>query len=221
MDVTAAALQRRSIRKFKPDPVPTETLREILENARWSPSWGNTQSWELFALAGEPLKRFKKANRSSCLDGAATCPEVPMPEVWPRKHKLRYVGVGKQVLSSVGIAREDTAARALYYGEMFDLFGAPCLILTCVDRACLLEYAMLDAGLLNQTICLLAQERGLGTIMLAAAVRYPQLLREVAPISKEHRIVIGTAIGYPDWDSPVNHFERARAPLDELVTWVV
>ena len=31
---------------------------------------------------------------------------------------------------------------------------------------------------------------------------------------------IGMALGYPDWDSPVNHFERERADPDEIVTWV-
>jgi nitroreductase len=103
---------------------------------------------------------------------------------------------------------------------MFQLFDAPCLILICIDKRLSIEYAMLDVGLITQTICLLAYERGLGTCMLANSSRYPELLREMLPIPERKNIVIGTALGYPDLDSPVNHFERKRAELEEVVTWV-
>ncbi len=219
MDVSAAVQQRRSIRRFKPDPIPRETLEEILQAARWSPSWGNTQSWEFYVLTGEVLERFKAANRESCLRGDPTHPDIAMPESWPKFLKRRYVDVGKQVLACQGIAREDQAARQRYYGEMFALFGAPCLILTCVPRDCVLAYAMLDVGLINQSLCLLAHERGLGTIMLAAAVRYPSLIRRLVPVPEDRLIAIGTALGYPDWEAPVNRFQRKRASLEELVTW--
>lgn len=38
-------LQRRSIRKFKTDPVPETTLAELLENCRWAPTSRNSQSY--------------------------------------------------------------------------------------------------------------------------------------------------------------------------------
>jgi len=55
MDTIKAVKERRSIRKFKPEPVSRELISEILERARWSPSWGNTQSWEFYVVTGEPL----------------------------------------------------------------------------------------------------------------------------------------------------------------------
>jgi nitroreductase len=94
------------------------------------------------------------------------------------------------------------------------------MILACIDKSLNIEYAMLDIGLMMQTICLLAHDKGLGTCMLAASVRYPGLLREMLPIPDDRVIVIGAAMGYPDGDSPVNHFERKRADLGEMVTWV-
>lgn len=220
MDIEAAVKGRRSIRRFKPEPIPEEILRQILEEARWSPSWGNTQPWELFVVTGEVLERFKRINRQKCLDGEPPASEITMPEVWPDILKKRYVEVGKSVLTSLSIAREDADARHQYYGDMFNLFGAPCMILVCVGKSLNIEYAMLDVGLLMQTICLLAHAKGLGTCMLAASVRYPGLLREVLPIPEYRIVVIGAAIGYPDWESPVNNFERARAKVDEFVTWV-
>jgi len=225
MDIETAVRQRRSIRIFKPEPVPKEIIRQILEEARWSPSWGNTQPWELYVVTGEVLERFKRMNRQKCLDGEPhtseiTMPEVTMPEAWPEILKKRYADVGKSVLASLSIAREDADARNQYYGEMFNLFGAPCMILVCLGKSLKIEYAMLDIGLMMQTICLLAHAKGLGTCILAASVRYPKLLREILPIPEDHLVVIGTAMGYPDWGSPVNNFERKRAGLEEFVTWV-
>jgi nitroreductase len=47
MELLEALKARKSIRVFKTDPVPRALLTEILEAARWSPSWGDTQPWEL------------------------------------------------------------------------------------------------------------------------------------------------------------------------------
>ena len=42
--------KRRSIRKFKPDPVPDEYVEKILEAARWAPSGANGQPWEFIVI---------------------------------------------------------------------------------------------------------------------------------------------------------------------------
>jgi nitroreductase len=220
MDVKTAVKGRRSIRKFNQEEVPQEIIREILEHAFWSPSWGNTQPWEFYVVTGDTLESFKKANRDKFLKGEAQSSDVPMPGMWPGRHKKRYVVVGKSILEALSIGRKDLEARKKYYADMFYLFDAPCLILICIDKRLLIEYAMLDVGLITQTICLLAYERGLGTCMLANSSRYPELLREMLSIPESKNIVIGTALGYPDLDSPVNHFERERADLEEIVTWV-
>ncbi len=220
MDIGTAIRERRSIRKFKPDEVPQETIRKILEEAQWAPSWGNTQPWELYVVTGDVLEKFKKANMQKVIDGTAEKPDVPMPEKWPEKLQNRYRGIGKSVLGALSIARDDVDARNRYYAEMYGLFDAPCLILACVDKSICLEYAMLDVGLVMQTVCLLAHNKGLGTCMLAAAVRHPEVLRELLLIPEDKLLVIGAALGYPDMDAPVNLFERERATLDEVATWV-
>jgi hypothetical protein len=56
--------------------------------------------------------------------------------------------------------------------------------------------------------------------MLAAAVRHPEIARELLPIPEDRVIVIGAALGYPDMEPPVNQFERERATLDEFVRWI-
>lgn len=47
---------RRSIRRFTDQPIPQEILQAILEAARWSPSWANTQCWEVVVIGEERLK---------------------------------------------------------------------------------------------------------------------------------------------------------------------
>ena len=79
---------------------------------------------------------------------------------------------------------------------------------------------MLDIGLIIQTICLLAHDKGIGTCIMAMAVRNPGLLRKILSIPADRKIVIGVAMGYPDEDFPLNNFERKRADIDEYVKWV-
>ena len=52
-----AIRQRRSIRKFKPDPVPDECITELLESARLAPSGCNAQPWR-FKVVRDPGKRL-------------------------------------------------------------------------------------------------------------------------------------------------------------------
>ena len=133
--------------------------------------------------------------------------------------KGRYNDLGKSLLDMLGIRREDKDARTQLSADT-GLFDAPCLLVACIPRDVLVEYAMLDVGLVVQTICLLAHARGLGTCIMAAAVRYPDLLRKIASIPDDMRIAVGIALGYPDPDYPLNRFERKRAESREIVHWV-
>jgi nitroreductase len=220
MELAAAIKGRRSIRKFKSQDVPKNIITEILEEARWSPSWGNTQPWDLYVLTGKVLAKFKEMNLRQTLAGAATASDVPMLEKWPDAMKARYGQLGKVVLSAQGIKRDDKEGREKYYSKMVSFFDAPCLILACISRDNLVEYQMLDVGLIAQTICLTAHDKGLGTCLLAAAARYSAEIRKIAAIPDDQKIVVGIALGYPDPSFPLNNFERERAGLTEFVHWM-
>ena len=56
MELMEAIKGRRSIRKYKPDPVPDEAFRALMEAVRWSPSWANTQCWEVIAIKDPTVK---------------------------------------------------------------------------------------------------------------------------------------------------------------------
>jgi nitroreductase len=220
MELAVAIKGRRSIRKFKAQDIPKNILTEMLEIARWSPSWGNTQPWDLYVLTGKTLAKFKEMNLKQTLAGAATASDVPMLTNWPDAMKARYGELGKVVLSAQGIKRDDKEARDKYYQGMVSVFDAPCLILACISRDNLVEYQMLDIGLIAQTICLAAYDKGLGTCLLAAAARYSVEIRKIAAIPEDKKIVVGIALGYPDPLFPLNNFERDRAKLTEFVHWM-
>jgi nitroreductase len=56
MDVMQAIKGRRSIRKYRDEPVPEEALQTVLEAARWAPSWSNTQCWRLVVVRDRETK---------------------------------------------------------------------------------------------------------------------------------------------------------------------
>jgi nitroreductase len=143
-----------------------------------------------------------------------------MPQTWPHSNLTRYKNLGKSVIGSLAIPREDKEARLQHFAQMFTLFDAPAAILLAVDKEIALEYSMLDIGLYLQTFCLLAHDKGLGTCILAATVMNPELTHEIFSIPETKRLVIGAALGWSDPDAPVNKFERERGSEDEFVHWV-
>ena len=56
MEVMEAVKGRRSIRKFKLDPVGEELLERVLEAGRWAPSWANTQCWRFIIVRSPEVK---------------------------------------------------------------------------------------------------------------------------------------------------------------------
>ncbi|MCK4764195.1 MAG: nitroreductase family protein [Candidatus Aminicenantes bacterium] len=56
MDFYDVIEKRQSVRTYKPDPVPQDSLARILEAFRAAPSWANTQPWELVLVTGKEIK---------------------------------------------------------------------------------------------------------------------------------------------------------------------
>ena len=56
MSLMEAIKGRRSVREYKSDPIPTEKLHRVLEAVRWSPSWANTQCWEVVVVRDAETK---------------------------------------------------------------------------------------------------------------------------------------------------------------------
>ena len=225
MDIDQAIEQRKSIRAFKSDPVPKEILKEIMELALRAPSWGNTQPWEFAIVTGKKLEEIRQAFADKAAEAAEDNPDIPRPREFPQPYDTRYRVVGRKVLELKGIRREDKEKRRWWILQGLRLFEAPCIIYIYIDRSFYQQgdtlniWPVFDCGLVAENIMLLATRHGLGTVAQIQAVAYPDVLRKVLGIPDSKVIVLGIAIGYPDWDDPVNQLRSERDPLDNVSTW--
>lgn len=223
MELKAAVERRQSIRAFKPDAIPLQTLREILDVARHAASWANTQPWELAVATGKELRQIKKAFADEYQRGERA-PDLPGAHEFPEPYNARRRHTGGQMLEIKGIPREDREKRRWWNLQGLGLFGAPAAIYIYTDTQLVYQshptitnvWPVFDIGMLVQNIMLLALEHNLGTLTAIQSVAYPDVLREVLGIPESKTVVIGLAIGYPDFTDPINEFRSPREPLDSI-----
>ena len=219
MEFESVIRGRGSIRAYKPDEVPEELVREILDEARWAPSWRNMQAWNVWVLTGDALQRYKDEFKAAAeRDDPAQLDLSPTME-WPQACSARIAATMKSRAATLEAAGESTDPAAAL-ARMADLFGAPCLLVFGFEDCLAEAYASFDTGSFVQNVCLAAYDCGLGTCIVATVIRYPDLLRRLLPGAEGKRFVVSVTLGSPVADSPANSFERSRAGLDELVTWV-
>ena len=60
MDVTTAIRTRYSVRAYRSEPVPENTIRKIIEIARLSPSNSNTQPWHIAIVSGDARMELER-----------------------------------------------------------------------------------------------------------------------------------------------------------------
>ena len=218
MDILQAIRARKSIRGYKPAPVPKEVLREILDIASRSPSAMNTQPWDVTVVTGEVLDNIRQGNIELLASGVRPNPDLSL-ERTEGIYRQRQVELGVQLFQLMGIAREDRVKRAEWMQRGFRYFDAPAAIILSVDRSLEESRAMMDIGSFGQTLCLTALNYGLGTCIETQGIVFPEVVRRFTHIPESKRIVTCIAIGYPDWDFPANKLESKREPVENVVTW--
>lgn len=211
MNVSQAVAQRISVRAFRPDPVPGALVREILEAAARAPSGGNLQPWRVHALTGAPLEALKARVRENPF-GETPEYDVYPPNLWEPLRTRRFQ-CGEDLYATIGIPREDKAARLAQLAKNGELFGAPVGLFFSLDRK-VGPPQWSDVGMLMQTLMLLAVERGLDTCAQEYWARYPQTLAEVLNLAEDHMIFSGMALGYRDPDAAINTLRTRRDPFE-------
>jgi nitroreductase len=84
---------RRSIRNFEDREIPQEILEQLLEAVRWSPSWANTQCWEVIVVKNLEIK--KRLQETMSKGNPATRAIVEAPIVIGMCGKLQSSGYYK------------------------------------------------------------------------------------------------------------------------------
>src|SRR2546430_10653310 len=105
-------LGRRSIRGYKPDPVPKALIKEIIGLAMRAPSSMNTQPWNFYIITGEPLDRIRAGNTERNMAGVPQSREFRIGEApFAGQQRERQIGVAKQLFNAMGIVRGETERR--------------------------------------------------------------------------------------------------------------
>lgn len=208
MNVKEALSTRRAYRAFNADLVDRETIMDLLNDAIKTPSWANTQPWEIYAVSGELLKDIRQAYIENSENKVPLSFDIKRPGNWPEAAKERM----KELMSGVSNLGDNAGK---LFGELNQtLFNAPAVIFLCMDKS-LSSWSMFDLGALSQSIMLAATERGLATVPAVELVHYPQVLRSKLDIPDHLSIVFGIAIGYADEQHPVNQLKTTRRPISE------
>ncbi|MFO7964628.1 MAG: nitroreductase [Desulfobacterales bacterium] len=220
MNIIEAIEARKSIRGFTSQPVSKDILKKILETANRAPSAMNTQPWEFLVMGGDVLEKVRNANSEKLRSGVAPHGEHSVTG-WSKDsiYRTRQVELAVELFKLMGIAREDKEKRLLWMERGFRFFDAPSAILLLTDKSLAEDTPLIDIGIVIQTICLAALHYNLGTCIEDQGCLYPDSLREIAGIPDNKRIVMGIAIGYPDWEFPANEIKTNRVSVEENTMW--
>jgi nitroreductase len=210
--------QRRSVRAFKPDPVPLTLVRELLDCARRSPSGTNIQPWKVHVVAGEVRRRLEAevlAHReTNPPDTTAEFPRARRTEPYVTRART----LGKAMYSLIGVPRGDQAANWAQWGRNYKFFDAPVGLIFTIDKAldCM---SFLDTGMFIQSFLLAAKARGLDTCPQGAWNNYWTITRRVLNVPEDQWIVCGVSLGWADESASVNTLVADREPIEAFATF--
>jgi len=105
--------ERYSVRAFRPEPVPRQTIDHVLTVAQRTASWCNSQPWQILIASGEAKERFRKSIYAAAASGAEDAHDFTPPREYLGVYLERRRESGFQHYNTLGIARGDKAASSL------------------------------------------------------------------------------------------------------------
>ena len=207
---------RHSCRAFLSKEVPTVQIRNIFSLAQNTPSWCNTQPWQVNFLTGSATPKFAAVLKAQAESDPAGNPDLNFPVDYPGEFGQRRKSSGKALFEAVGLARDDIDGRARQSALNYEFFGAPHVAIVSVPKS-LSDYALVDAGGYVSTLMLITTSFGLGTIAQASIARYSSVVRNYFNLDDEQRIVCAVSFGYADESNSANNFRTERSSIDHAV----
>ncbi len=199
MDVSEVIKRRRSIRRFKPNPIPDEKIKILLESARLAPSGTNTQPWRFIVVKdANTKKKLQKASHNQRHIKSAPVIIVCCADLNAFKEFPERV----DELIESGALPERTREVFIPYLKRG---------MSTVTRDALMVAAAANVAIAIEHIVLQAVEIGLGTCW----VRWYEddKVKEILGIPEHVEVMALLPVGVPDEDPP----QRPRLELDQLV----
>lgn len=218
--VGQAIATRRSVRGFKPDPVPRATVEAILRLAARAPSGSNIQPWRVHVCAGA----MRDDIVATVLDALSREPEAHAPQYqyYPRTWRPPYIdrrrATGWGLYGTLGIAKGDREATAAQHAKNYTFFGAPVGLFFTIEPDLELG-SWLDYGMFLQSIMVAARGFGLDTCSQQAWSRFHRVVLPKLGVPEDHILVTGMALGWIDPAEPANAFWTEREPLDAFAAF--
>lgn len=205
---------RHSCRAFRPARVPEATVREILSLAQRTPSWCNSQPWQVIVTSGHETDAFRTFLTRRVNEGPGTF-DIPPPQRYDGVYRDRRRSSGFALYDSVGVTRDDADGRRRQALENFRFFGAPHVAIV-TSEADLGSYGYVDCGGYVSTFMLAATSLGVASIAQAAVAGYSDAVREHFCLPHTRHVLCAISFGYADPDHPANGFRTERADVKEV-----
>ena len=221
MSYDEVVLSRRSIRGFKPEPVPKALIREVIEMAMRAPSSLNTQPWNFYVVAGEVLDRIRAGNTERNLAGVPHSREFRIHGEYAGAHRERQIEIAKQLFAAMNIERDNKEKRLDWVMRGFRQFDAPVSIVVTYDRSIHGgDIAPFDCGAVTNALVNAAWSRGLGCVINSQGIMQSPVVREHAGIPDDQVIMICVAMGWPEDNFPANAVVSKRKSVDEATVFL-
>lgn len=191
---------RRSVRSFKPDPIPDDYVDKIIEAARWAPSGANSQPWEFIVIKDQGTK-----DRIATL--AVEQGEYGRKVELTRKEDLRFGGPTSPVRDP---AYKNAPVFILVCGDPRTKEAYP--LLTMLTRGDSHFASSLASAFLYMTLA--ATTLGLASQWVSAtgSPYVKPLLQELLSIPGKMEIYDMLVLGYPGYE-PKPRFVREKAEM--------
>lgn len=220
MNVTQAIKSRRSVRGYKPEPVPKAVLEKILDVAQYAPSNCNTQPWHLAVVSGAAKEKLTQLIMAEIDSGKPPNPVFPPGDsALEGVYKSRQHQCAARYYATVGIDRHDREQREKQALLNWRFFEAPHVAFLSMPKTMGVVNAV-DLGIYLQTLMLLFVEHGLGSCPQGSLALYPDPVFHIAEIPEGNAIVCGISFGYEERDAVINRATTDRAPILENVSFV-
>ena len=210
---------RMSIRKFKPESVPKDVLMEIIDVAKWSPSYRNSQPWECLIISGAKKAALSKMMIELLEKDQKISPDMPEIKSWPPAENAKIERCYAKRAEVMGYKLIDLEALKQAKKANFAFYGAPHAVYLFQDAA-LTSWSLFDMGLFAQSFMLAAHSKGLGTVPQGFVTDYAQDIKKFLSIPETKRLIVGMSIGYPDMEGPENAYKMDRAETDQFVKFI-
>ena len=203
--------KRHSARYFLSKPIPEEILKEIMSTSLLTPSWGNSQPWNIYIASGNTLEGIRK-------DWIAKNKEVTK---WyydiNAGHRTDFSercqeNINK-VLKEFSDVLKDRNLKE-FMEVNYIIFNAPTVVYITVPKK-RTEYNIFDTGALEMSIILSAKEKGIDSVPAYEIIKYTDIIRKYMKVPENEDIIIGIALGYEDKYNALNKIRSVKLTLDE------